>query len=235
MRGKREFLAGLVLGCLIFKPQLGLAAAVVFAALGAWRILLGAALSAFGQISIGVLYYGAGPLRQWIYLLRHVRTALPLLEPKLYQTYSLRTFWTMLVPWEGVAFGLYVATAILTLGLTIACWKRSSAAPLALRYSSLLMATVLVAPHLTVYDLVILAPAFLLLSDWLVTERGHQAFPTCARGLGTLLYLSYTLPLLGPFARITHVQLSVVVMAATLYVIWRLCEGTPEAAIPARI
>jgi alpha-1,2-mannosyltransferase len=36
LRARREFLAGLVLGCLIFKPQLGLAAAVVFVAIGAF-------------------------------------------------------------------------------------------------------------------------------------------------------------------------------------------------------
>jgi len=32
LRDRREFLAGLMLGCLIFKPQLGLAAAIVFVA-----------------------------------------------------------------------------------------------------------------------------------------------------------------------------------------------------------
>src|SRR6202007_1593285 len=46
MRSKREFAAGLALGCLIFKPQLGLAAAVVFTLIGSWRVLAGAALSA---------------------------------------------------------------------------------------------------------------------------------------------------------------------------------------------
>jgi hypothetical protein len=39
--------------------------------------------------------------------------------------------------------------------------------------------------------------------------------------LGTLLYLVYMLPLLGPLARWTHVQLSVVAMAAGIYAIWR--------------
>jgi hypothetical protein len=43
LRARREFLAGLVLGSLIFKPQLGLAAAILFASLGAWKIVAGAA------------------------------------------------------------------------------------------------------------------------------------------------------------------------------------------------
>jgi len=225
LRDKQPFLAGLVLGCLIFKPQLGLAAAIVFASTGAWKTVVGAAVSAAGQLSLGVLYYGAEPLRQWMRMLRNVRAVLPLLEPKLYQTHSLRTFWSMLVPWSAFSFGLYIVSAALILGLTIACWKRNRTVPLPLRYSALLLASVLVSPHLTVYDLVILAPAFILLADWLLGEPSTPA----TRRLGTLLYFVYMLPLLGNVTRWTHVQLSVIAMAATLYLIWNISR---EASSP---
>jgi hypothetical protein len=226
LRDRRDFLAGLVLGCLIFKPQLGLAAAIVFVSIGAWKTVVGAALSAVGQLSAGVLYYGTEPLRQWTRMLRNVRAVLPLLEPKLYQTHSLRTFWSMLVPWGSLALSLYILSAAVVLGLTIACWKRSPAVPLPLRYSVLLLASVLVAPHLTVYDLVILAPAFILLADWLL---GQPPTPW-NRCLGTLLYLVYMLPLLGPFTRWTHVQLSVVAMAITVYLIWSISRAGSSPA-----
>jgi hypothetical protein len=226
LRDRRDFLAGLALGCLIFKPQLGLAAAVVFVSLGAWKAVLGAALSAAAQLSVGVLNYGMEPLRHWFRMLRNVRGILPLLEPKLYQTHSLRTFWSMLVPWVGASFVLYVASAAVVLGLTIAVWKRGGAVPLALRYSALLLATVLVAPHLTVYDLVILVPAFVLLADWLIGQS--VAFSTW--WLGTLLYLIYMLPLVGPFARWTHVQFSVVAMMAAVFLLWRMACNS--SAIP---
>ena len=55
---QQEFLAGLVLGCLIFKPQLGLAAAIVFVSAGAWKIVLGAVLSSTAELAVGVLYFG---------------------------------------------------------------------------------------------------------------------------------------------------------------------------------
>jgi len=226
LRDRREFLAGLALGCLIFKPQLGLAAAVVFVSLGAWRTVLGAAVSAAAQLSVGMFYYGTGPLRQWFSTLRNVQNMLPLLEPKLYQTHSLRTFWSMVLPWAGASFILYVVSAALVLSLTIACWKRGSAVPLALRYSVLLLASVLVAPHLTVYDLVILAPAFILLADWLV----EQPVTPSTWWMGTLLYFIYMLPLLGPFARWTHVQLSVVAMAAAVFLLWRISRDS--SAVP---
>jgi alpha-1,2-mannosyltransferase len=248
LRDGREFSAGLVLGCLIFKPQLGLAAVLVFVLIGAWRIILGAALSAAVQLAAGVLYYGPEPLRRWISLMRRVRTVMPLLEPKPYQTHCLRTFWSMLVPGDRIAFGLYILSAMVVLGLTAICWSRAlprrdapeaggsergpwggESAPFALRYSSLLVATVLVAPHLTVYDLVILAPAFLLLADWLIGQQAHPRSGVSSFGLGTLLYLSYMLPLLGPFARVMRVQFSVVAMAATVYVVWQICCQTGDS------
>jgi hypothetical protein len=119
----------------------------------------------------------------------------------------------MLVPWNRVALGLYVVSMIVVLAGTIAIWKRQES--LSLKYSALLLATVLVSPHLTVYDLVILAPAMLLLTDWLISH------PPAPQGTGTLIYLTCALPLLGPCTRWTHIQLSVVVMATLLYLSWR--------------
>jgi hypothetical protein len=201
---------------------LAFAAAIVFVSIGAWKAVLGAVLSAAGQLYAGVLYYGMEPLRHWARMLLHVQDVLPLLEPTLYQTHSLRTFWSMLVPWSGFSLGLYILSAALVLGLTIACWRRSEAVPLPLRYSALLLASVLVAPHLTVYDLVILAPAFILLADWLVGQRSSPS----TRRLGTLLYGVYMLPLVGPFTRWTHVQVSVVAMVAAVYMIWNISRGS---------
>jgi hypothetical protein len=175
------------------------------------------------QLAAAWIYYGPDSLRIWIQTLFRFPSLLPLLEPKLYQTHSLRTFWTMLLPWPNLAFGLYILTALLTLALAARCWQSSVSLPL--RYSALLLATVLVAPHLTVYDLVILAPAFLLLTDWIVAEP-NQSTTSC---LELLLYLAFALPLLGPLTRWTHLQLTVPVMLATLYVLFQLGEGSRQS------
>jgi hypothetical protein len=214
LRDEREFAAGLALGCLIFKPQFGLATAVVFIVIGRWRLLAGVALSGAAQIAAGIAYYGVDPFRSWLRTLRVVPALLPSFEPRPYQTHCLRTFWSMLVPWSRAAFFLYVVSAIVVLAWTVAIWKRQES--LSLKYSTLLLATVLVSPHLTVYDLVILAPAILLLTDWLISHTAAR------QGTGTLLYLTCALPLLGPFTRWTHIQLSVIVMAALVYLIWRM-------------
>ncbi len=214
MKTKRDFFAGLALGSLIFKPQLALAAATVFVITLQWRIIAGAILSSAAQIVAAFLYYGGCPIRQWIHSMLRVPSIIPLLEPRTYQTHCLRTFWSMLIPWPTASLALYLFSAILVAGLAVACWR--SALPLSQRYSALLLAAALLSPHLTIYDLVILAPAFLLLSDWVAANPHNQTTPH----LKVLLYLTFVLPLIGPFARWTHLQLSVVVMATLLYVLW---------------
>lgn len=225
MRQKRDFLAGLVLGCLIFKPQLGLAAGILFVLLGAWKIVIGAILSAVAQLSIGVLYYGITPLRTWLSMLWNLPALSTLLEPKLYQTHCLRSFWSMLIPWSSVSIALYVISAGVVMLWTILFWRRSR--DWALRFSLLLLATVLVAPHLTVYDLVILAPAFLLLSDWAIARYANSESTL----IGTMLYLAYILPLTGPLLRRTHVQISVVAMSILGYLIVK-SVGTERESRP---
>jgi hypothetical protein len=220
LRARHEFLAGLALGCLIFKPQLGLAVALVFVATLNWRVIAGALLSAAAQLTAAWLYYGPGPIRDWMRALLNLPSLLLLLEPRPYQTHSPRTFWTMLVPWPSASFALYVVTSLLIAALALACWR--SHLSLSLRYSALLLATVLLAPHLTVYDLVILAPAFLLLYDCILFQSGHQPELPFTRHCKLLLYLAFLSPLLGPLARWTHFQLSVPVMATLLYGIWNL-------------
>ena len=222
LQAQREFLAGLALGYLIFKPQLGVVAAVIFVDARRWRVIAGALLSASVQMAVAWTYYGPDSLRSWLQTLSHLRSVLPLLEPKLYQTHCLRTFWTMLLPWPGLAGAFYIVTALLTLALAARCWQSTLSLPL--RYSAMLLATVLVAPHLTVYDLVVLAPAILLLSNWIAIHPDNSTTPQ----LKLLLYLAYALPLLGPLARWTHLQLTVPVMLAILYVVFQLGEGSRQ-------
>src|SRR5207248_5406939 len=123
-----------------------------------------------------------------------------------------RSFWSLLLPWPGPAFALYVISAVAVLAVAVQCWR--SGRSLEIRYAALSLATVLVSPHLTVYDLVILAPAFLLLGEWAL-RCGKSDFAGLAR---LLLYLCYPLFLLGPLARVTHLQLSVIAMIALLWI-----------------
>jgi alpha-1,2-mannosyltransferase len=221
LQRNRALLAGLAIGSLIFKPQLGLAAAVVFVFVGDWKVVAGAVAAAFLQLAAAWMLFSGDVMGAYFHALIHLSEVLPLLEPRLYQTHSLRSFWSLLLPWPRVAFALYAISAVAVMALAVQYWRRR--APLPIRFSALLLATVLVSPHLTVYDLVILAPAFLLLGDWALAHGEAQA----ALRIQQLLYLCYVFFLTGPLARITHLQLSVAAMAALLWISWRISDRLP--------
>jgi len=167
------------------------------------KVVAGALLSVLAQFAAAWAWYGPGPLSSYARVLTHISAAASILEPRPYLMHSLRAFWNLLLPWPTAAFALYILTAAAALALAIISWR--SPAPLPHRFAVILLSTALVAPHLTVYDLVILAPAFLWIADWLATHADNR--------IAWLLYLSFLLPYAGPLARWTHLQLSVVCLA----------------------
>jgi hypothetical protein len=143
---------------------------------------------------------------------------------KPHQMHSLRAFCDFLLPAgaAGVAFALAAAA---TLALAARTW--CSRAPLDLRFALLLLATALASPHLYLYDLVILAPAWLLLAD---RVAARPALPGQA-GLRAALWAGFALLALGPLSRVTHLQLSVPLLA---WLAWR-CAALARAEAGVRV
>jgi hypothetical protein len=205
---RKPFVAGLAIGTLIYKPPLGLVAACVFTLSLEWKMVAGALISAGAQLSAAWLHYGTGVMIAYWHALLELDDINPLLESKPYQMHSLLSFWKLLMPWPDIAVGLYAISAAVTILIAWRVWR--ARANLSLRFSFLLLATVLVSPHLYVYDLVILAPALILSADWAL---GHPLDRLATPILRTV-YFSYGLPLAGVAAQLTGVQLSVVAISA---------------------
>ena len=98
-------------------------------------------------------------MRAYFDTLWHIPRWIGTAEPGMAQAqmHSLRSFWALLVPWPTVALVLYVLSSTVVLIIAAASWK--SLVNLALRFSSLIFAAILINPHLFVYDLLVLAPA----------------------------------------------------------------------------
>jgi hypothetical protein len=222
LRADYAWLAGFAIGSLIFKPQLGVAAAVLFLLTRQWGVVIGALLAAAAQLGIGWWRYGTGVMRDYVHALIHANDFPSLLEPRLYQSFSLRGFWLMLVPWPMASFLLYAMSAAMVLWVMLRCWQRTPV--WTLRYPALLLATVLVAPHCDVYDLVILAPALLLLGDWMLSHPYEPHTPA----VQVILYLCYPLFLVENLTRATHLQLGVPAMAGLLWLIWRIAAASED-------
>jgi hypothetical protein len=220
MRADRYFVAGIALGFLAFKPQFLVAIPLILFLARTWKVLAALIVSSTAQLALARLYFGPAVMRSYFEMLRNaphwIGTAELSLAP--IQMHSLRSFWTLLLPWPLAATALYLLSSIAVIALAAAIWR--SAMPLEFRFSALLLAAVLANPHLFIYDLLALAPMFLLLANWSIENSNHPKTPK----VRVLLYLAFLLPLFGPLARWTHLQLSVIVFAA---LVWVLYESTP--------
>lgn len=227
-RSGRDWLAGIALGCLVFKPQFLVAIPLILLLAHAWKAFAGLALSALGQLVFTWIYFGPAVFRTYFDTMLHMSRWIGIAEAgrAQIQMHSLRSFWTLLIPWTStpwpnLALMLYLLSSIAVIFIAAIIWKSSAA--LALRFSALTIAAVLVNPHLFVYDLLVLAPALLLLADWILAHPQHPSSPA----LSLLTYLAFILPLFGPLARWTHLQLSVPAFAVLLWLLWRQ-SGTPS-------
>ncbi len=176
-RDRRDWLAGIALGSLVFKPQFLVAIPLVLLLARSWRPLFGLVLSAAAQLGLTTIYFGAPLMRSYFDMLWHTSRWLGAAELSLapIQMHSLRSFCSLLIPWPKTAFILYVLSSCVAIVIAAAIWKSSR--PLPLRFSALTLAAVLVNPHLFVYDLLVLAPMFLLLADWTLSRIDFPALP----------------------------------------------------------
>jgi hypothetical protein len=224
-RAGRNWLAGIALGFLVFKPQFLIAIPLVLLLAGSWKTLAGIVVSSAAQLTVTWLYFGPAVMRAYLDMVWHMSRWIGAAELSLapIQMHSLRSFWSLLIPWPNAALVLYVLSSIVVVAIAAAIWKSSS--PLALRFAALILAAVLVNPHLFVYDLLVLAPVLLLLADWILSNPNHRY----SAALSVLLYLAFALPLIGPLSRWTHVQLSVPAFVALLWTLGRIASASATA------
>ena len=160
---KRPFAAGLLLGCLVLKPQLALLIPVALLAARAWRAIAGAALSSCATLLLGLVVFGPETTSAWV-------SQMPLYASiardglvgwsKLGSAYAaLRE----LGVGETPAFLIH---AIIALIAAIAVWRvwRSDADHLG-KTAVLASATMLASPYLFQYDALILVFPLLALAS----------------------------------------------------------------------
>lgn len=222
----RDWLAGATLGCLAFKPQFLVAIPLVLLFAQAWKAAVGLLSSTAAQLILTSIYFGRPVMQAYFTRLLHsgANPSSTELTFSAIQMHSLYSFSEILIPWHPGVWALYLTCSFAMIALAAAIWKSSS--PLPLRFAALSLAAVLVNPHIYVYDLLALAPVFLLLVDWSVMNASHSTKPV----LDVLLYLAFLLPLFGPLAYWIHLQLSVAVFAAILWTLYRIATASHKLA-----
>lgn len=221
---QKRFLAGFAFGLLLLKPQFALPLAAIVLACREWAMLLGALTSIAVQLGVVLAVLGRQVLAAHLAFIPVTLRYADLLEAKPYQSHSLRAL-TRLAP-AALALPLWVILSAAVLVYVVKVWK--SSAPLRVRVGVMMLASVLVNPHVIVYDAAVLAMPLI----WFGAHVQNRRPGPDAVTFWTIVYWLFVTTL-TPTARMIGVQVSVLLMTALFVLIARMAlrnEGNEQAA-----
>ena len=198
---KRPFAAGLLIGCLVYKPQFALILPLLLLVTGNWRAIAGAALSSLGLIAITYAVWG-WPVWQAFF------DSLPLTKSVVIESGA--TGWEKIMSpfsairsWGGgvdPAYLVQAIAAIVAIGATL--WLARVAQPDTrpdLRNAAVTAAVLIVTPYVLDYDFVVLLAGLAFLwrdavrYGWLPWEKTLLALvwiaPLVARNIAGATYI----------------------------------------------
>ena len=186
LRRGQLFLAGLAVGALAYKPQLGVVAAFVFVFGLEWRVVWGALTAVAVQLAASWAYWGSSIFLGYLGALRKLPTVIDAMEPDKQLMHSWRSLLLQAGLSAQAALLVSVVLSLATILVAVICWRTKG--PVGPRYVILVLATLLVDPHIFSYDLLVLVPALLVAWDWANGQGAatlHIPLPrwTQARGL----------------------------------------------------
>ena len=219
---ERRIVAGIALGCLLFKPHWLAAAIAVFVVSREWRVVATALASALAQLGVTFALAGPAAMNGYWKILPSVQQIGDLLEPRPGDT--LKSFFKVFVPSEPVALAMYVAASCAVLAIAARIWR--SDARFERRASALVIATVLISPHAFAYDLILLAPVYLLLANWLAEAPQEPATRIIAWSLCAL----FVAPLLAAVPAPIRLQFSVTAMVTILLCLCMVSDTATRSA-----
>jgi arabinofuranan 3-O-arabinosyltransferase len=157
----RPFVAGLLLGCLVVKPQLALALPFVLLAGKEWRAILGAACGSLGLALAGLAVYGWAAYAAWLGNAPLFASVLTEGRSGWDEMASLYATLRLAGAGNEAAWALHLLVA--GAALLTACWVWRSDREPGAKAAILAAATALASPYLYVYDTVLLVAPLLWL------------------------------------------------------------------------
>ena len=150
----RRFLAGVVIGTMVFKPQLGVVIGLVMILAGEWRVVAGAAAGASGQLAVAWLVAGSSVMRQYVDVLWTLFRNPSLVQIHPGEVHSLRGFVQLLTGSPVIVSAASILAVVVAVWIGLRAWK--SDMPVRVKWGLLVVLTVLASPHLLTYDLILL-------------------------------------------------------------------------------
>jgi hypothetical protein len=224
---RRPALAGVFIGLLAVKPHLALLFPVALVAIGAWRAIVTAAITAVAFTAAGTAMLGTATLKACLGSFKFARF---FLETGALPWAKMPTVFAFLRLLGAPVAVAYVFGGIVALGATFAVWRVwRRCANWELRGASLMTATFLISPYLFDYDLAWLAFPI----AWLAIDGLRRGWLPAER---EILIAVWWLPLvMAPIAEATHLQTGPIVLAALLWIALRRAGITGRVASAATV
>ena len=219
----RFLLFGMCVGLLAYKPPLLFGPTLALLVLGQWRALAGIGICAAGQLVSSVVAAGIGPWQRHIEALSATSEYYHLTDTLPHQKHSLLGFFRLLL---GGGPAAQVLTVIAALGLLWLWWHHRQQRLTVWFVPFLIGTSVLLSPHLYVYDLALLTPA-LLITAGALARRCETTWEHAAAWTGyALLYAPFS----GPLAQQTRIQLSTILLVMFVIAVHHLWSASPSAS-----
>ena len=220
---RQSALAGAAFGLLALKPQFGIPLAVVVLACGEWRMLVGAIASVTAQAAVIWFAMGSSAFGAFASTIRVTLRYADWLESKPFMSHSLRAV-TRLLP-NGIGVPLWLTLSAIVLWYVVRVWK--SDAPVRVRLGVVMLASLLVNPHVIVYDVTLLALPLIWFGAYMLEPERRED----ARAFGVMVYWLFA-ALFIPTAAAIGVQASVPLMVGMLLFIARSTTESVRAPAP---
>jgi len=185
---RKPVLAGILFGCLAYKPQFGLLIPLALAADGRWRTFVAAAATVVLCVLATTLAFGPDIWLAFLDSTDFTRTVI--LESGDTGWYKIQSVFSWVRMWGGpvtLAYALQGAVTLVVAAALIWLWRGNASFPR--KAAALLIGTLLATPYSLDYDLMLLAPAI-----------GFLAADGFARGFGSyeksLLAILWIVPLI---------------------------------------
>jgi hypothetical protein len=233
---RRAFWAGLVFGLITFKPHLALVIGLAMLCKRQWQFVAGSVLTTSVLICL-CFVIGPDVANQYFQVSLRMGQYSEMPGYQFKEMHSWFGFFRLLLPSAPLQV-VWIATAI-TWSVTIALLARILWGPLAfgqplfaIQYSGLVLATILISPHLMTYDLTpLLLPMILLIIQ--VTSPDTL----CAGQARTVLWMLASLYVLAGISSslvpYIYVQLSVLLMFGLLVMLSQMTTCKPAATVAA--
>lgn len=167
---RRPFTAGLVLGCLVIKPHLGVLLPIALAADGRWRAFMGAATASGGLLLLALLVFGIAPYQGFI---EQIPLASSIVSQGLAGWHKMASVYAALRLAGAapvVAWAVHIAVACAAALVVALVWRGTAA--LDGKAAMLVTGSVLITPYIYLYDTALLVLPFIWLArsgeDWRV-------------------------------------------------------------------